>query len=218
MVPSGRPPENDRDGDGRPDHAQARRRIEEVAAELFERDGYSRVTLARVAEAAGVCEAEVGCLYRSKQEIVEAVLRAPMARLRDRVAPLAADGATFEDGRAVLDRVVDLFTDRPRDALLILDYLNATDTDLRTPAGPHPVRDVASILGCALSSACRRGVIHVEAPELLLLLAQLVLSHPTLVHQDTAGPHPPDARTLADRRATCKAWLHKCMRAFLSRK
>lgn len=191
-------------GAGHPDE-QERQRIEEIAKDLFLREGYDTVRVGQIAEAAGIPEIAVYRAYRSKQGLLDAALWQPMARLRDRLLPLDGEGRTFEDGLRVLDTVVDLFLDRPEDALFLFYYLNAVDSGMRRPAVAHPEQEVYDLLGHAFGDAEDRGVIRARPPERLWLVIELVLAYPVLMAEAGPGLRPPDPVSSEERRAACRA-------------
>lgn len=195
---------------------QERQRIEEIAKDLFLREGYDAVSVQQIADAAGIPEIAVYRCYRSKQGILDAALWQPMERLRDRLLPLTEEGRTLEEGLQILDSVVDHFVDRPEDALFLFYYLNAVDTEMKRPAGAHPEQEVYDLLGQAVGDAEDRGVIRARPPERLWLVIELVLAYPVLTAEAGPGLRPRDPVSPAERRAACKARVRERVCAELS--
>ncbi len=70
------------------------RRVIEVASELFGRHGFKTVTMAEIAEAAGVARATVFNHFRSKHALIEAMTEDAIVAYRDMLDATLADAET----------------------------------------------------------------------------------------------------------------------------
>ncbi|WP_163505405.1 TetR/AcrR family transcriptional regulator [Fodinicola acaciae] len=95
----------------RADVVRNRSAVLDAATALFARDDLGHVTLARIAEAAGVGKATVLRHYGSLEGVIEAVLARQVAAVQERVRtgepPLGPGGSADERVHAFLDTLID---------------------------------------------------------------------------------------------------------------
>jgi AcrR family transcriptional regulator len=79
---------------GRDERADARQRVLSVAGDLFAQHGFDDVTMAQIAEAAGVARATVFNYFGSKYALVEAITAGVLGAYRDLLDDVLGDDAT----------------------------------------------------------------------------------------------------------------------------
>ena len=101
---------------------QTRQRLLDAAAKVFRDKGYAGTRLADIAEAAGMHPPGVYYYFASREDLVEEVLRAGVARAQDHVAERVA---AVPEGRPALDRLRAAIEGHVQVALEIGDYTSA---------------------------------------------------------------------------------------------
>ena len=94
-----------RDAAGR--YSGAQRRTIEVALELFAHQGVGGTSLQMIADALGVTKAAVYHQFRTKDEIVQAVLETHLQPLEEALNDAEAAGGTLEAREQLLARLID---------------------------------------------------------------------------------------------------------------
>jgi AcrR family transcriptional regulator len=97
-----------------------RRRILDIALELFVEQGYDRTSLREIAERLGFSKAALYYHYKAKDDILEALAEAVIDDLEDVVDQVADRPAGPERARFALTQLVDLMLRRRRVAQLLL--------------------------------------------------------------------------------------------------
>jgi len=107
-------------------HAGKRQGIQEAVVRLMCRDGFSAVTMERVAQEAGIAKGTVYLHYRDKKELLESVKESGLAPMLARIdEALAADIAPDRKLEAFASRYLAYFDER-RDLFRILLYERAS--------------------------------------------------------------------------------------------
>ena len=181
-------------------------RIHAVAMQLFARYGYEGVSLQRIADEAGLHKSSLFHHYRGKLELAEEVFAGTVERLLERIRPLEADDPPdLEKLWVALDEAVELFSDDPPAARLLLSVLSAPrDSDLNIPIAPeedHPLVEAVRIFWDWLVRARAQGVIRrVNLPQTVHNVIGLLLYYPAVAEENEAiaGPEPfsPRARQI----------------------
>jgi AcrR family transcriptional regulator len=147
----------------RADAARNRAAVLHAADALYRRDDAGRVTLARIAEAAGVGKATVLRRFGSVEGVVEAVLAPRVAALRDAVTtgdpPLGPGGATGEALHAYVDALFD-FVLANRTLIRALEH-SRPDAYYANPASRFWVEELTRRIGAAEPTADAGYLAHV---------------------------------------------------------
>jgi AcrR family transcriptional regulator len=182
--------------------ADPRARIHAAALQLFARYGYEAVSLQRIADEVGLHKSSLFHHYKSKLELALEVLAEALEEVLRLLQPLA--GSTGLDGLlACTDALVDLLSDRPEAARLMMSFLLApAGSELRVPLRSPCAdleRDLFALLMGWLARARRAGAIRVRSVrQATFNLIGLVLFYPAIApdYATVAGPEPfsPSAR------------------------
>jgi AcrR family transcriptional regulator len=147
-----------------------RRRILDVALELFVEQGYDRTSLREIAERLGFSKAALYYHYKAKDDILGALLDGLVEDLEDVIDRLGAEPAGPERARRVLTEIVDLMLRHRLLAQLILTQTAA-------------IQRLKESSGHTFDSRLRRLVVSDDAP----LEEQVRASAALSVLQSTLG-------------------------------
>lgn len=97
-------PERRPRGRGRGPQGHTREQICSIATELFNEQGYDKTSLREIADRLGVTKAALYYHFRSKEEIVSAIVDDYLAEVDELIAWAAEQPATVEARREILER------------------------------------------------------------------------------------------------------------------
>jgi len=138
---------------GRPRSAEADRAIAEATVELLGRCGYAELTMAGVAERAGVSTATLYRRFTSKEDLVVGAL----TTMVDRPAEPPDTGSLEGDLRALHQRVIDKMSSERASVFLNLAGELLRHPHLRAAVQARLADPLDSDLGTVLDRARRRG-------------------------------------------------------------
>jgi AcrR family transcriptional regulator len=116
----------------RTDHAQRRREVARIAADLVATGGPAAATHRRIAEAAGCSTTVVSHYFTDKRDLIEATYKQVGDRVTARLQAAAA--ASPEPLLATLEALLPLDDDRVRDWRLLFTFLGMAATDAELTA------------------------------------------------------------------------------------
>jgi AcrR family transcriptional regulator len=170
--------------------AETRRRILDVALELFGEHGYAGTSIADITKRLGISKAALYYHFAAKDEILEALVAAPMAGFRE-LASGAAGRPLPELLGAIVDNTASLY-----EVSRLLGDDPSTRRAMRERAGPQ-----SSELNEALTAALGGGV-----PSARAYAAFAVVKNGTLALMAASG-RAPDASERAELVAAAAAAL-----------
>jgi len=190
---------------GLPSLETSRARIHRAALQLFARYGYDGTSLQMIADAVGLHKSTLFHHYRGKLDVAAEAFEAAMARVAERLQPLAGETVpTLEALLAVSDALVDHFSEEPEAARMIVWMMTAPrDSDLNLQIfrdEGHPVVTIFTTLWAWIDRARRAGAVRpVNIRQTILNLVGLVVFYPAAAEaHDLTGDEPfsPKARRI----------------------
>jgi AcrR family transcriptional regulator len=182
----------------------SRDKIHEAALRLFARHGFEGVGMQRIANEVGLHKSSLFHHYDSKLDLAREVYEACVERVLVRVRVLADDDPPrLETLLELLDDLVDMFSDSPDDARLLIQVMTAPlEGDVRQDIRDnpdHPVAEFMTTLWSWLQRAKHSGAVRAfNVQQAMFNLIGLVLFYPAAAEQepDLAGstPFSPSAR------------------------
>jgi AcrR family transcriptional regulator len=162
---------------------RSRERIDRAAVKLFARYGYEGVSLQRIADDVGLHKSTLFHHYKSKLDLLDSALDAVIARVLEHMQPLAREARpSLSTLLAVVDALVDHFSDEPEAARLLVSVMTAPDDSEVRQAGSVE-RALAFYSGIAtwLERARRIGVVRkISIRQAIPNLMGLVLFYPAV--------------------------------------
>ncbi|MWA07186.1 TetR family transcriptional regulator [Actinomadura sp. LD22] len=124
-----------------------RQRILDVALELFLERGYDQTSLREIAERLEVTKAALYYHFRTKEDIVDALVGGIGERLDELIAWARAQPTTLETRRELLRRLNEALEEYSP----VFQFLQENQAALRGRAGPKTARDRMQALGTLLT-------------------------------------------------------------------
>jgi AcrR family transcriptional regulator len=159
----------------------AQRRVIVAALDLFAEHGVSGTSLQMIADAMGVAKAAVYYQFKTKDEIVLAVIEVELAGLEAAIAAAEAEGRGERAREVLLEQVVDLAVERRR----IVGVLQSDPVMVRFLAEHEPFRQVMDRLFALLLGDDRSPEMWVTAAMVYGAIGGAV-AHPRVAPLDDA--------------------------------
>jgi AcrR family transcriptional regulator len=137
---------------------RTRARILEAATDLFAKKGYSDTRLEEIASRVGVQRAALIYYFRNKRDLYEAVFTEGTTDLLERLGSIfATDGPPPEQIEAMVHAWVDVITERPWIARLILREIAGATATREPRFAPH-ARRILELVETVLEQGRKSGV------------------------------------------------------------
>ena len=144
--------------------------ILDVASKLFETRGFAETSVDEIVRAAGVAKGTFYYYYRSKQDVLGALVSRIVAGLADEYREIA-DGPNLKP----LEKLAAMFAlqPQPQAAGTIGDLHHPANRELHERNNVEVVKMLGPIVAGVVEQGCRKGVFEVEEP---LATAQFILA------------------------------------------
>jgi AcrR family transcriptional regulator len=126
---------------GRTADPNRRELILEAARRIFKEEGYDRSRVSKIAEAAGVSNGTVYLYFKSKQDILEALVNRYKEMMADALLPALENPDTAQAWRNTVHAAFEL-AKRERDLVVLMDLLYGLSRKIDTMANPRALKEL----------------------------------------------------------------------------
>lgn len=146
---------------GRIAGSNRREQILDAARRIFKEEGYDRARVSKIAEAAGVSNGTVYLYFKSKQELLEALVNKYKEMMADTLLPALENPDTAQAWRNTVHAAFEL-AKRERDLVVLMDLLYGLSRKIDAMVNPRALKELRHFIRDRIA----RGEIRDYPPEM----------------------------------------------------